>query len=344
MNDMILISNEMDAVGFLNSYLNDPEFLSSRRVMVKGWDSFNIHLAGEKFHNSITPSVMKGIIELQQALYEAFALAVYNENNINKLTEEQKKQLEIQVVVSEGSTNLDIDVNQIFGAFLAATVDKMDGSQSFVLFLTFIIVFFGHSFWKSWLENKTSIKEKELDNKIQEKTIDAMSEMNKKVVETLEKLATKDEKVAEVIKNSDSTRAKLVRSTRYADEVNIDGLTTMSGEDAEYLTRQPREEWEPIRLDGRYRLLQVNSSSTLSRKVKIRNLDTHRELTALLEDHTLDKKHLDKLGKAEWNHHPAYLEVKAKMKGDLIKDAVILSVTKVEEDIVFDDSKDLDED
>jgi len=338
--NQITISNELDAINFFESYLEHPELINPDSILVEGWDKFRIHLTGDKFHNSITPSVMKGIIDLQQSLYEAFALAVYNDKNVSRLTKAQKKHLEIQVVITEGSTNLDIDINALFMGFVNETVGKMTAGQAMLIFVFFITAYFGQSSWKSWMDKKQAIREKELDTETQKHLVDSLSENNRRVVDVLEKVAASNEKARAIYAQSDETRNRLVRSTRYADEINIDNLTEITGERAEELTRQPRLGWEVVRLDGRYRLLAVNSSSTLERKVKIRNLETGREITASLEDNTLDNQHLQRLGSAEWGLHPATLKVKAKMKLDQVKDAVIISVDNIEEDIKFDDSED----
>ena len=342
--NQILISDELDAIKFFESYLENPELINPNSVLVEGWDVFRIHLTGEKFHNSITPSVMKGIIDLQQSLYEAFALAVYNDKNISKLTIAQKKHLEIQVVITEGSTNLDIDINALFTAFVNETVGKMTSTQAMVLFVFFIVTYFGHAAWKSWMDKKQAIAEKQIDSETQKHLVDSLSDNNERIVNVLEKVAISNEKAKVIYVQSDETRNKLIRSTRYADDVNIDNVAEITGQDAEELTRQPRLGWEVVRLDGRYRLLSVNSSSTLERKVKIRNLETGREITASLEDNTLDRQHLQRLGSAEWGLHPATLKVKAKMKLDQVKDAVIMSVDNIEEDIRFDDSEDRNDD
>ena len=338
--NQITISNELDAINFFESYLEHPELINPDSILVEGWDKFRIHLTGDKFHNSITPSVMKGIIDLQQSLYEAFALAVYNDKNVSRLTKAQKKHLEIQVVITEGSTNLDIDINALFMGFVNETVGKMTAGQAMLIFVFFITAYFGQSSWKSWMDKKQAIREKELDTETQKHLVDSLSENNRRVVDVLEKVAASNEKARAIYAQSDETRNRLVRSTRYADEININNLTEITGERAEELTRQPRLGWEVVRLDGRYRLLAVNSSSTLERKVKIRNLETGREITASLEDNTLDNQHLQRLGSAEWGLHPATLKVKAKMKLDQVKDAVIISVDNIEEDIKFDDSED----
>lgn len=342
--NQITISNELEAISFFESYLEHPELIDPDSILVEGWDVFRIHLTGEKFHNSITPSVMKGIIDLQQSLYEAFALAVYNDKNTSRLTIAQKKHLEIQVVITEGSTNLDIDINALFMEFVNQTVGKMTSGQAMLLFVFFIVAYFGHSSWKSWMDKKQAIREKELDTETQKHLVDSFSETNRRVVDVLEKVAISNERARAIYTQSDETRNRLVRSTRYADEININNLTEITGERAEELTRQPRLGWEVVRLDGRYRLLSVNSSSTLERKVRIRNLDTGREITASLEDNTLDNQHLQRLGSAEWGLHPAFLKVKAKMKLDQVKDAVIISVDSIEEDIKFNDSEDRNND
>lgn len=338
-----IISNESDAIRFLEQYLDDPDSIAILNVKIESWSNFTIHLTGEKFHNSITPSVMKGVIELQHSLYQAFALAVHGQSNTSLLTKEQKKQLEIVVVVKDGSSILDFDINEMLKSLIETTAGKMSSTQVLVLILFTVVVYFGTSAWRSWLEKRNEKAETETDADVQKQVIESLSKTNERAIAVLEKFAEQNTKAQDIYEKSAQAKNQVVRATHYAQEIDLDGLATLTGEQAEYLTRQPRHDWETVRLDGRYRMLRVNSSSTLERKVTIRNLESNREFTATLEDTTLEKRHLEQLSIAEWNHHPLQLKIKAKMKHGNLKDAIIISVEKVETDIVFDDSKEATE-
>ncbi len=354
MNGKYIISNENDAAAILQELLDNPKAVDIHNIEIKDWKHFTIYLQGEKFDNSLTPTVMKGIIELQRAIYEAYALTVYNDKNINRLSRQEKQDLELKVVVYEGSSLLDIDVNGIAAKFLEGTVDKMNSGQSVMLIMAFLLLYFSSSALKHFLDYRQAIKEKEMETEqtksSQEAMVDAVkniveahTEKDKKVLEVLEKAIEQNPRVRQIEQTAIQTANTLVRSTRNADNVIINDVAEFSGDTAEYLTRAPKLDWQPIRLDGRYRLLRVNSSDSRQRKMTLLNLDNGRELTAILEDNTIGSRHLQLLGEAEWNLHPVELKVKAKMKGNQIKDAEIMSVEFVDRSIVFDDSQIIDQ-
>ncbi len=333
----IVISNEEDALNFLEKYIDDVK--SIEEVSIKNWENFHIHLVGEKYHQSITPSVMRGIIELQQAIYEAYAISRYNQKNVNRLTNDEKKLLELQVKVNDGSSELEIDINAVFNTLIEATAGKMSSGESLFLFVFAISAYFSYSAWKSWLENRTAMKEKEIDANQQTAVVNNSLNAVNNAVHTLEKIADNHANAREIYHRSNEVKTKLLRSTRFAENVDLfhDDIS-MSGEEIENITRNNPEEWQVVRLDGTYRLLKVDSSSTLIRKVKIKNIDTNIEILAKLEDNTLDHKNLDLLSTAEWEHHPAELKLKAKRKNGIIKEAEIISIERIDESITFDDS------
>lgn len=349
-NKKIVISNEEQAANLLEQLLDNPEKVDTSNIEIKDWKHFTLYLKGEKFDNSLTPTVMKGIIELQKAVYEAYALAVYNDKNTNRLTHQEKKELELKVVVYEGSSLVDIDINGIFTKFIEGTVGKMTSQQAFVLIFVALLLYFGTSALGKFLEHRQAVKEKELEteeNKANTQAIvdtvknlvETNNEKDVKVFEVLEKAIERSPQAQQIEQIATHTANAIIRSTRNADTAVINDTIELSGEAAEFLTRNPRADWQPVRIDGNYRLLRVNSSDTRQRKVTLLNLDTGREIIATLEDNTIGSRHLQLLGDAEWNLHPAQLKVKAKMKGSQLKDAQIISVESVDKSIVFDDSE-----
>jgi F0F1-type ATP synthase membrane subunit b/b' len=352
--EKIIISDEAQAAQLLDQLLTHPEKVDTTNIEIKDWKHFTLYLQGEKFDNSLTPTVMKGIIELQKAVYEAYALAVYNDKNTNRLSRQEKNALELKVVVYKGSSIVDIDINDVFSKFIEGTVGKMSSQQAFILIFVALLLYFGTSALGKFLEHRQAIKEKELEAEQAKSNQESLVETVKNVVESHNK---KDQKVLEVLEKAieqnpkaqqieriaiDTTNA-IVRSTRNAETAIINDTVEMSGETAEFLTRSVRVDWQPVRIDGNYRLLRVNSSNTRQRKVTMLNLDNGKEITATLEDNTIGSRHLQLLGDAEWNLHPAKLKVKAKMKGEQFKDAQIISVESVDKSVVFDDSDGVEE-
>ena len=61
-----------------------------------------IHIKGKLFHSSISTTVMRSILKLQDAIYKQYSLFMYGQKC--RLTAEEKEMLEIFVKVEEGSS------------------------------------------------------------------------------------------------------------------------------------------------------------------------------------------------------------------------------------------------
>lgn len=345
----IVISNEDEAVDLLTQIINNPNTTDISQIKIYGWDEFTLHIRGEKFDNSITTTVMRGIIELQQAIYEAYALARYQEKNVKRLTKLEKDKLELIVVVTAGSSLIKIDFEEPLNNALQQALSQMNSEQIVCILIAALLAYFGRSIWVHHLEKAQALKERELENERHKIVADSMleqtkilSEQNNRVVSVLEEAVRKIPHVQEVAQTAHETRNRVMRSLKNTDTTEINGAISVSGASAEFYTQPQAETWQPIRLDGDYRILNVDSSDTRQRKVTLRHLATNEKIIANLEDNTLDKRHTEALGIAEWGLHPIFLTIKAKMKHGKYKDVEIIDIQAVKTHIIFDDEENTD--
>lgn len=347
--NLTIISNENDAIDLLTQILNNPNTTDISQIKICGWNEFTLHISGEKFDNSITPTVMRGIIELQQAIYEAYALAKYQEKNVKRLTKLEKDKLELIVVITAGSSFIKIDVNEPLNNALQQALSQMNSEQIVCIIIVALLAYFGRSVWVRHLEKAQAIKEQELENERHKIIADSMleqtkvlSEQNSRVVAVLEEAVQKIPYAQDVVQTAHETRNRVMRSLKNTDTTEINGAILVSGASAEFYTQPQVEVWQPVRLDGDYRILNVDSSDTRQRKVTLRHLATYEKMIATLEDNTLDKRHTEALGVAEWGLHPIFLKIKAKMKHDKYKEVEIIDIQEVKTHIVFDDEENND--
>ena len=85
-----------------------------------------------------------------------------------------------------------------------------------------------------------------------------------------------------------------------------------------------------IRLDGEFRILQVDSSDPTQFKVKVQNQKNGEELEAIVQDDSLDQHNRTILQTAEWLRQPVSLKINARQLRGKYKDATILEVARVD--------------
>lgn len=108
----------------------------------RGWPNLHINVKGEKFHSSLTSSMVYGLANMHESFQRAYAMAKYGTANLQRLTNEDKQSLDIIFQIKEGSTDSETDwsgtINQ-FLAFLTGAFEGMNGTQKMAILMTLII-------------------------------------------------------------------------------------------------------------------------------------------------------------------------------------------------------------
>ncbi|MBL5919732.1 hypothetical protein I7V28_01095 [Lelliottia amnigena] len=108
----------------------------------QGWPNLHINVKGDKFHSSLTSSMVYGLASMHESFQRAYALAKYGTSNLQRLTNEDKQSLDIIFQIKEGSTDSETDWSGTFNqflAFLTGAFEGMSGVQKMTILLSLII-------------------------------------------------------------------------------------------------------------------------------------------------------------------------------------------------------------
>ncbi|MFX1677887.1 hypothetical protein PV762_01515 [Mitsuaria sp. CC2] len=323
----LVVRNEAEAYALLEKALNGKvEPWSALRL--EGWPHLTIYLKGEKFEQTITPTVMKSLLEYQRLVYRAYASAKYD-NESKRLTDAEKEALEIRVKVEGGSTKLDLDVNALAIEFVKQMGAKMDSTHILIVLLTFLALYFGTSSLKTFLDNRREVRLKELTDDTQRQTLEVLkfssaqeTKRTELLTQAISELPSKLKAVEEL---SQDAKVELVKAVSEADTAKI-GSVPMDGRTAMTLVQNARRTSDEVRLDGRYRLLKLDWSDASRFRVKVYNIVTGVELDAEVQDDTLTGNYRKLLQDAEWSRSPVLLQINARQVGQEFRGAVILKV------------------
>ena len=332
-----VINDLDDAVILLKQALNDQ--LDHYDLRVADLEKFSMHLTGDKFHQTITPSLMKGFIDLQNAIYRSYAQIKYNEPSILKLSKQEKDELELEVRVIDGSSGFEVDIQALFEKLIKLLAGKMTGKHIFILVLSTILLYGGYETYSNYLENQKEIRlaeialEKDVSTK-QERlaTVALLSDRSDNdTKDVLARAAEFSPQVNNIKEEANNASHSLIKSAQAAESIDFDnGQIKLSGEAAKELTRTLPSRWVDVRIDGIYHVVNVDSSHSAKRKIRIRNIETQQEILAILENDTLDQKNLNLIQEAEWGYNTVYLKVRAKELNGMHKEAQILEAQKIE--------------
>lgn len=324
----IVIRSEQDAYEVLVK-ARDGDLPPFRSVIFDGWPTLTLYLKGEKFHQSLTPTVMRGLLEFQKGLYKAYAVAKYDSPS-KRLTEEEKDQLEIRVDVRGGSSDLGINFQELAVKLIEQIGGKMDPTQVLIMVVSIAVLYFGTSSFKAYLEHRKDVRSKEVSDETQRKTLEALNFSSSQETERLKilgSISANDYRIENIAQIAYETKTELVRSMAAGDNSSIDGIELRPGV-AEALTRNARRPSTEVRLDGTYRLIKLDWSDPLKFRVRVVNVENGLQLDADVQDESLDGRHKAALREAEWSRSPVSLKINAKVVGiSEYRDAVVLSAS-----------------
>lgn len=314
---ILVIRSEEDAYSFLESARSgtSPSYSGIRFV---GWPSLELLIKGDKFNQSITPSVMKGLLEFQRGIYKAYAAAKYGES-AKRLTEEEREQLEIKVDVSRGSSQLGINFNQIAIHIVDQLAETLPPGEIILLVVFISLLFFGNSAYKNYLEDRRKTRAEDARSEVHKQLLESQkfqTEQETKRTKIIASIAKDSIRNARILESSHDAQHGILKSLAAGVESQLGDEIVLKQNFSKALAANPRKSAKEVRLDGSYRIARIDWSGLGSFKVRVEGVDNGLNLDADVQDDSLDGKHKEAIKAAEWSRQPVWLQVNAKHFGD----------------------------
>jgi hypothetical protein len=328
------VTSEEDAYTFLEQIESGSTPVFSK-IVFDGWPSLDLFIRGDRFHQSITPSVMKGLLEFQAGLYKSYASARYGVSS-KRLTDAEREQLEIRIDVNNGSSLLGINLTQIANHIVDQLSEILPPHEVAILVVGLLVVFSGSSAYKTHLEERRKVQIEQLRNDSQKQLLEALtyqSEQETKRAEIITRLTERDERASQIVQAATDAQHGIIRSLSAGDSGGIGESIVLSKDVSRILASSPRRKAKEVRLDGEYKIKRVDWSTLGVFKVKIQSVDSGLQLDAEVQDDSLDGKHKEAIKFAEWSRRSVKLQVNARRFGDDdFKDVIIVSAYSVDQD------------
>lgn len=331
-DNKVTINSEDEAFEYVQQYLSG--YSLPENISFDGWPNLTFRLTGKKFNNSLTPSVMKGFVEMQAQINKSYALAKYGVPDSRKLTKEELDALEIEVTVEKGSSIVEVNIDGFLTKLMQELIGKMSPQEIVIIVLGAALIWGGTSLFKKFLDNRKEIRMAEIakdGDKAHLKTMETMSSHETERLKVVQQIIHEKPLLDNMERMSYDAKTEMVKSFVRADTAEIGGIQ-LDSDMASELTKNARRRSTEMRVDGIYRIEEVNNTDPESFKVKVRRVGGDQRLTCVVQDIFLDESgNKDALQKAEWERKPVHLSINAKHVDGEIKSAVILYVKDVEE-------------
>lgn len=346
MATVIHIESEDDAWSALEGLLSD-RIDAEDAVLDFGnaeWAKFHLNFKGDVFQQTVTASMMRGMVEYKFAFYRVAALFIKNNPNINRLTDQEKDDLELVFKVEKGSSELNADAAEQLKHVFGKCVDKMSGKQLLIAGIVFSILFFGSPQVANYLNNdvektrietsfkeesariEAAVKQQEIFSAERRDYLQALKDLiddNKRKTELLEK-AYKDSETARHVGDLNREAVEeILRNSGKADEVTIQNTTLQRGLIKE-ITRSQRSRSKDVEIKDKFMVLGVESEDDENFTVRLERISNGDVIVATLKDPLISAKHHKAIQQAEWNRRAVVVQITARLVGDTYKDARIL--------------------
>ena len=211
----------------------------------------------------------------------------------------------------------------------------MSSRELVVLVIMLAALYAGDSAYKAYLEERKNIRAEEVRREEQRDHLEAMQFMSEQETERMRimaEFAREYPSVENAQRHAHDTATEMFkRAGGTADTIKLDGIE-LTGADAQLLTRNAQRKSSQVRLDGLYRLWEVNSSFASDFKVKVRNISTGSIFWAKLEGYTLTEENRAALQNAEWGKYPINLRINATDLSGEIRNAIVVGVSELSEE------------
>lgn len=315
----------------INQQVDLPDFSDWK---FDGWPTVSIVVDGARYHSSLTPGLLQGFLDFQTEFYRAYAQIKYGSPNLQRLTNAEKKELELVFQISEGSSDGEIDISDYINQVLDNTfevVSSMPPEYQLAVVIALIVGASGTYLISkgitAWTGKVDADKEKHREEQETERQSNALSQMKEMAIELVEK--TDAPRAQRFLEHSNEAYRSVAKKVPDASEISFAGKT-LSSMEREFLTssesvRREREEIvSEVMVDGL-----KNGEEYIS--IQVVRVDREDNSFTVKADKNLIKgAEIDALLKAWKDHSAVKIKHHALMESD---DVVHSQFISVQEDI-----------
>lgn len=212
-----------------------------------------LHIKGERFDSTMSTTLMRSILKLQEGVYRQYSIYKYGE--IRRLSNEERAMLELYVKVDEGSSWIEIDLKPIIET-IAEKIETMTPNQTLAGIAIVSVASIICIGTKKILDYKQKIKELETQSK-------TMTEIQKTTAQAqIESIKATADFYKEIAKQTGTSEI----------EINNEKLDISA---IKKITSSPREKKE-------------NSQAVISSSFKITDIHIHDRYEDSAKDISLD--------------------------------------------------------
>jgi hypothetical protein len=296
-------------------------------LSVGDWVNPAVHV--DVGHSEITPPFMEAFVTSQDALYKLVALVKYGAADIRHLTNEDERQFQIQVKVTEGSSNFFEQIADAITKIGEAAVGKLSSGQIVALLAGTVIVMSGGAGWTNYLEHKKEIRIEEIASEERKAALDAVSYANKEQAATtrlvIEEMRQRGGPFEQAVESADESHAALLKAASTVSGVSVNG-THISQDEARELRKTPRRAAVQQIIEREMKVIDINTSDPAHTSIVVEGLGDRVQYKLQFRDRLIQERDLETLFNSLRSRGSVWLRLEVKMVGSDPRSVEILGV------------------
>jgi hypothetical protein len=339
---LIALQSEDDAWSLLEK-LQAEDAKVPDAIEVGKWASMELWLQGQRWDENITPSIFPLYEQLQKLIHHTYAEIKYGDAT-RRLTNDELDDLKIFIKIGKGSSKPKSDWQDALLPIATEALKKMTPRQVFILCIILMLGVGGVVVWRQHIDVKSKERIAELTARKEEKIAELANEERIAMLETIQKMTEAESARMMLFANIVNTKQELqtvrddlnklqdnkVRAAAQADQSEIGGVK-LTNKMARELIKNGIAESEPVRLDGEYRIKNLNWEGVEEGKkprMKLENCYTNETVWVSFDKKQLSEEVISLLKNTEWQDGDKVIKtsINATKVNGIIKDAVLVDV------------------
>jgi hypothetical protein len=281
------------------------------------WAKVHLTYNGDKFHSSLTPSAMQGLVHLQASLYRSAAEILKGSANARHLTNLERSGLELTFVIREGSAETEGD-GKGFLSSLAGAISTMDSKHKLIAVLVLGLSYFTVEGANLYLQESGKYESQVIEAERSKELMQHDAEQSKLLADAFKSSSM----AAEVHEQSSAGFDAVVRHSGDVSSLNLQGIP-LDRESIDKLRSTTRRVAHAVTYDEAFRIKTVDPSSADGYEIEIESVASGKIFKAVLYDSLASDKMRRTIQRAEWERKPVRLTVTARALGEDVVDARI---------------------
>jgi len=280
---------------------------------------------------------MEAFLDIQKQVYQLSALQRKGVANARYLSEDEKRVLDFSVIVKDGSSLFELNINDMMKDFIEKACDKMSGTQMTIIVVAVALLFTAGWSYKTYLSHKKAVKLEEIKSDEHKDTLNTLVsavESDEKKYEILADIVRQNGELGyKAVEMTEKSFDALVKATAKTPEETIINSVKLKRDQARVLctSTRVRSEEEPLIL--RVKVIDINTQDLNMILLVIRDIESDNVYKLQFKERLLQdmagedgENQREKIFKALQSRAVITVELRAKVHEDDIRSVEFVKV------------------